>query len=66
VTGLRVFVAKVLVHHTLSNFWAAVHPETFLSSNHNGVVSHPAGNINEQESPSGRAITTDPACLDMS
>jgi hypothetical protein len=45
---------------------AAAHPETFSHPNYNGVLPHPAGRLNSQESPSAGVITTVPAWVGVS
>jgi len=66
VTGLEILAAKLSVPHALYDFHAAAHPETLSHPNDNGVVPHPAGRVNNQESPpSAGSITTALKCLSM-
>jgi hypothetical protein len=59
-------VAKLSVPHALSNFRTSAHPETLSRPNDSGVMPHPAGRVNGQESPSAGNITTASACVGMS
>jgi len=58
VTGLGILVARVSVPCALPNFQSAAHPPSLSRPNYNGVLPHPAGRVNGQESPpSAGAIT---------